>query len=110
VNGVANRLHRDLGGPIDLEDAVELRGPDMVVCHDVRREVAGLAQSFRVGKAVKGSPELHLGALQVVDISQQQVPADDASLRIAERKTRKLKPAVSAVEPPQTRLPLGRLA
>ena len=43
-----------------------------------------------------------LGALALVDVDEQVVPADDVAVRIPERKSARLKPAVDAIETSST--------
>ena len=79
VDDVSNSLHRDLRPGIELEDAVGLLGPVVVVPHQVRDEAARLAQPLGVGEAVVGPPELRLGPLSVFDVGVDPVPLDDGA-------------------------------
>ena len=95
---------------VDLEDAVELVGPDVLVHHDVGGEVARLAEPLGVGEAVVRPPELHLGPLPVLDVRVDAVPLDDRAAAIAQRTRPEQEPAVLAVMATQPRLGLARRA
>src|SRR4029453_10683640 len=69
-----------------------------------------LAQPLRVDEAVVGLPELHLGALAVVDVGEQAIPSDDLAVRVAKRKPTDLKPTVDAIKAPDARFEVVGLA
>src|SRR5262245_42272885 len=48
MDDVTNSLYPDLDGGIELEDAVELLGPHVLVHRDIGSEVARVAQSLSV--------------------------------------------------------------
>ena len=50
-----------------------------------------------------------LGPLAFVNIDQEVVPADDMSVRIPERKSTGLKPAIGAIEAPSAYFDVGPL-
>ena len=105
---VSNPLHRDLRGAIELEDAVGLVGPVVVVAHQVGDEAARLAQSLGLGETVIGSPELRLGSLSVFDVGVDPVPFDDGAGLVAQRIRTEEKPPILAVVPTQSRFGLSR--
>ena len=94
VDDVSNPLHRDFRRGIELEDAVGLLGPVVVVPHQVRDEAARLAQPLGLGEAVVGPPELRLGPLSVFDVGVDSVPFDDGAGFIAQRVRTEEKPAI----------------
>ena len=110
VDDVANPLHRDFRRRIELEDAEGLLGPVVIVRHQIRDEAARLAQPLGVGEAVVGPPELRLGALSIVDVGEEHIPAGDVLARIAMGQPANLAPAVHAVEAPDARLEIVRRA
>ena len=83
VDDVSNPLHRDFRRRVELEDAVGLFGPVMVVPHQVRDEAAGLTQPLGLGETVVGLPELRLGPLSVFDVGVHSVPLGDGAGVIA---------------------------
>ena len=93
---------------IELEDAVGLLGPVVVVPHQVRDEAARLAQPLGVGETVVGPPELRLGPLSVFDVGVDPVPLDDGAGLVAQRVRTEEKPAILAVVPAQSRFGLSR--
>ena len=99
MDDVSNPLHRDFRRAIELEDAVGLVGPIVVVAHQVGDEAARLAQSLGVGETVIGSPELRLGSLSVFDVSVDPVPFDDGACLVAQRIRTEEKPPIIAVVP-----------
>ena len=108
VDDVSNPLHRDLRPGIELEDAVGLLGPVVVVPHQVRDEAARLAQPLGVGETVVGPPELRLGPLSVFDVGVDPVPFDDGACLVAQRVRTEEKPPILAVVPAQSRFRLSR--
>jgi hypothetical protein len=50
---------------------------------------------------VIGALEFRFGALPLVDVRQQNVPTDDAPVRVPQGKPGVLKPAIAAVPPPE---------
>jgi len=82
----------------------------VVLCHKIRDEAAGLAQSLRVGEAVVGSPELCLGAFHVVDVHQHHVPAGDLLVGVSHSERADLKPSIHAVSSAATVVDAVRLA
>ena len=108
VDDVSNSLHRDLRRGIELEDAVGLLGPVVVVPHQIRDEAARLAQPLGVGETVVGPPELRLGPLSVFDVGVDPVPFDDGAGLVAQRVRTEEKPPILAVVPAQSRFGLSR--
>ena len=109
VDDVANSLHRDLGRTIELEDAVGLLGPVVIVRHQIGDEAARLAQPLGVGETVVGPPELRLGPLSVFDVGVDSVPLDDRAGFIAQRVRAEEKPPILSVMPAQSRFGLSWL-
>ena len=97
--------------PIDqVHAAVTIGGNEFYKCAQ-RSEHVGewaarghhLEQSFLAG-------ELGLGPLPCVDVGEQNVPADDTAVRIAQGKPADLKPAIDLVETANTLLDLVGIA
>ena len=86
VDDLAESPDRDRGSGLEVADSVELIGPVVLVSFEIRGEAARLAQPLGLGQMVVGPPKLRLSALQVVDIRQQHVPADDAPAGLVKRK------------------------
>ena len=77
----------------------------MVIVDDqIGNEAARLAQTLRVGEAVVGPSELGVGALPIVDVGEEHIPAGDVLARIAMGQPANLTPAVHAVKAPDARL------
>ena len=71
MDDVLNPLQRDVRRGLELEDAIGLLGPAVVVPHQVRDEAARFAQPLGVGETVVGPPELLLGALAFVNVDKE---------------------------------------
>ena len=80
MDDVSNPLHRDFRRGIELEDAVGLLGPVVVVPREVRDEAARFAQPLGVGETVVRLPELRLGPLSVFDVDNHAVPIERCDL------------------------------
>src|SRR5580700_2718571 len=52
------------GSRLELTDAIEPIGPDVLVPHQIRGEAARLAQQLRLGKVIEGPPKIRLARLQ----------------------------------------------
>ena len=110
VDDVAHHLDGDPRRRVDLEDAVELVGPDVLVHRDVGGEVARPAQSLGVGEAVVRPPELHLGPLPVFDVRVDAIPLDDGAVGIPQRTRPEQEPPILPVMATQSRFGLARRA
>src|SRR5260370_13517159 len=67
VHKVPNHLHCDLGRGIELEDAVGLLGPGVVVRYYVCDKAARLAQPLGFGETKVGLLNLRLRPLSILD-------------------------------------------
>ena len=108
VDDGLNSLHRDFRPGLELEDAVGLLGPVVVVPHQVGDEAARFAQPLGVGETVVGPPQLDFGPLPVFDVGVHPVPLDDGTGLVAQRVRAEQKPPVVPVVPTQSRFGLSR--
>src|SRR5215469_1580495 len=69
MDGVPNRLRRDLGCRIKLEDAEGLLRPIVVIRENIGDEAARLAQALGFGKTKIGLLDLRLRPFPIVDVS-----------------------------------------
>src|SRR5262249_16013043 len=94
-----NCLHRDPGAGIELKDAVELLGPEVLIPQHVRREAARFAQLLGCGEITVRLLEFPLGAFGVIDVGLKAIPIYNSVPVGAEWEAPHTHPAVAAAGP-----------
>src|SRR5262249_16694873 len=102
--------HRDLHSGLEPENAVDFRGPGVIVRLHIPREAPRVAQSLRFGEMVMGAAKHDLGPTTLVDIGLEQVPWEDAPLVVSGWQPTRGEPAGDAIGATQTGLMVIGLA
>src|SRR6266436_183985 len=88
-------LHR----PVVSKDAISFLRPDNFAGRDVPAETTRETQSLGFGQVGLASSQLLFRLLQIVNIGNQDIPADNTTLRVAECEATHVEPAIHAIGP-----------
>ena len=109
MNPLENAFHRGLGGLVVSIDSEGFFRPEHLACGEPATEAAGPTQSLRFGQVGFAAEQFLFCFFAVVNVSQQHVPAGDATFRVSHGERARLEPAVHAVGSTLTKLILIRL-
>src|SRR5216684_3537348 len=110
VNPLENTFHRGLGGSVVSIDSEGFFRPEHLACGERAAEAAGPTQSLRFGQVGFAAAQFLFCFFAVINISTQDIPADDTTFRLPQGESAYMEPAIYAICTTETVLIVVRMS